>query len=204
MTPNARQTFSASCAINSRASSMPAADAWPPWGRSKLRLTRRNLASLSDEPARLLGGYGARLGQQLLQFTALVHLQGDVAAADQLAVDVELRKGGPLRVGLQRLAHFRVFENIDVRELRLAGPQSTDCLRGKAALREVGCALHVKHDGGGRQLALDSFNCVHNQHSPRYSFKTVRARARSPNVRSSARCSGWLILCQQAISSIVR
>src|SRR5258707_13181857 len=148
MTPSARQTCSASCAINSRASSMPAADVWPPWGRSKLRLTRRNLASLSEEPARLLGGYGARLCQQLLQFTALVHLQGDVAAADQFAVDVELRKGRPLRVGLQRVAHFRIFENIDVCELRLAGPQSAGRLCGKAALREIRRALHVKHHRG--------------------------------------------------------
>ena len=40
--------------------------------------------------------------------------RGDVAAADQLAVDVELRIGRPVRIALERLAQLRILEDIDV------------------------------------------------------------------------------------------
>ena len=56
--------------------------------------------------------------QQLLQLAAVVHLQGDVAAADQFAVDVQLRVGRPVRVALERLAQLRLLEYVHVLELR--------------------------------------------------------------------------------------
>ncbi len=75
--------------------------------------------------------------QQLLQLAAAVHLQRDVAAADQLAVDVELRIGRPVRVALERIAQLRILEDVHVRELRAARAQrARHRLRGKAALRE--------------------------------------------------------------------
>mgnify|MGYP003693735643 CR=1 FL=1 len=60
------------------------------------------LADLAREPD---SGRGCRadgdalVGEQLLQFTGLEHLADDVAAADELALDVELRDGRPVRVG---------------------------------------------------------------------------------------------------------
>ena len=52
----------------------------------------------TGETESLGGRHRAGFGQQLLQFAALVHLERDVAAADQLAIDVELRKRRPVRV----------------------------------------------------------------------------------------------------------
>lgn len=34
--------------------------------------------------------------EQFLQFTALVHFANDIGTADKLAVDIELRNGGPV------------------------------------------------------------------------------------------------------------
>src|SRR6185437_13124685 len=110
-------------------------------------------------PRRLLDG--AYLGKQFLQLTALVHLQGDVAAADQLAVDVELRVGRPVGMPLERFAHLRLLEDIDVLELRSHGAQGCHRLRGKAALRKVRRAFHEQHHGAGTQLGLDSLDDVH-------------------------------------------
>ena len=130
-------------------------DAQPPapgrdgTARSRTDAGPRDARPRSPGPdSRRSGRYGAGFGQQLLQLAALVHLDGDVAAADQLAVDVELREGRPVRIGLQRFAHFRVFENIHVRKLRLAGAQGAHGLGRKSALREIGRALHVQHHRG--------------------------------------------------------
>src|SRR3984957_10417488 len=108
MTQSARRICSASCAISFKAYSTPAAGAWRPWARSRSSRTQRF--------PRSLGSDGAGLCQQLLQLAALVHLERDVATPHQLAVDIELRKGRPLRVGFERFAHFRVFENIEMRK----------------------------------------------------------------------------------------
>ena len=60
------------------------------------------LADLARAPS---SGRGRRVdgdalvGEQLLQFTGLEHLADDVAAADELALDVELRNGRPVRIG---------------------------------------------------------------------------------------------------------
>ena len=43
-----------------------------------------------------LRGGSVGLGEQLLQLTAGVQLHHDVAAADELAADVQLRDGGPV------------------------------------------------------------------------------------------------------------
>ena len=45
--------------------------------------------------------------EQLLQFAGLEHLAHDIAAADELALDVELRNGRPVGIGLDAVAHGR-------------------------------------------------------------------------------------------------
>ena len=88
---DARQICSASCAINfRRIRRQPPA----PGGMGPLEVEsdpkRRSLSPWA------LGRDGAGFGEQLLEFAALVHFQRDVAAADQLAVDIQLRESRPL------------------------------------------------------------------------------------------------------------
>src|SRR5579863_10007375 len=146
MTPNVPPICSAWCAISFRGCSTPAAGAWPQWDPCKSnprlprspqpptrpeRRPRPRAITRPGDPCRGEGSGRDRAGfrQQLLQFAALVHLDGDVAAADEFAVDVELRESRPIGIGLQGLAHFRILENIHVRKLRLAGAQGADGLR---------------------------------------------------------------------------
>src|SRR5262249_28364793 len=60
---------------------------------------------------------GGLLGEQLLQLPGLVHLAHDVAAADEFAVDVELRNGRPVGVVLDPLPDAGVGEHVDREEL---------------------------------------------------------------------------------------
>src|SRR5579862_1708402 len=60
----------------------------------------------------------ADLGEKLAQLTAVVHLERDVATADQLAVDVELGISGPVGETLERFTQLRLLEDVDVLELR--------------------------------------------------------------------------------------
>jgi len=60
---------------------------------------------------------GADLGEQLAQLTVAVHLERDVAAADELALDVQLRISRPVGIALERIAQLGLFENVDVLEL---------------------------------------------------------------------------------------
>jgi hypothetical protein len=87
-----------------------------------------------------------RLVEQSLQIAAAIHLQGDVAAADEFAVDVQLRIGGPVRIALQALAQLRVLEDVHMLELGAAGAQRRNGLRRESTLREIGRALHEEHD----------------------------------------------------------
>src|SRR5580698_4342676 len=69
------------------------------------RLQRTNRCWMRSDAVRraAASGGGARLGQDLLQFTALVHLERDVAATEQFAVHVQLRVGRPVGEALERL-----------------------------------------------------------------------------------------------------
>src|SRR5262245_54551905 len=55
--------------------------------------------------------------QQVAQLARAVHLAHDVAAADELALDVELRNGRPLTEVLDALAQRRVGQDVDALEL---------------------------------------------------------------------------------------
>src|SRR6185503_14658772 len=110
-----------------------------------------------------LGGLRAR--DQLLQLARLVHLAHDVAAADELAVHVELRDRGPVRVLLDALADLLVLQHVDGEDLFRAA--HLEELRGRgreAAHRLLGVALHVEDDGVGRHLlpdgVLDAHGCL--------------------------------------------
>jgi len=96
------------------------------------------------------------LGEQLLQLAGLVHLPHDVAAADEFAVDVELRDRRPVRVILDALAQLLVLQDVERRIARHAAAlQDLGGGRREAALRELGRALHVQDDAVLRHLVLD-------------------------------------------------
>src|SRR5207302_7658596 len=96
-------------------------------------------------PALWLGLYGnAAFLEEAFQLALLEHLFDDVAAADELAFDIELRNGRPVGEFLDALADFRVFQNIHRLELDAELRQHLHNGRGEAALRKYGRALHVK------------------------------------------------------------
>src|SRR5215470_6981497 len=90
-------------------------------GRSTTR-TDRGRPGVGTRPLRQLCRDGAGFSQELLQLAVAIHLQGDIAPADQLTIHIELRVGRPVRVALERLAQLRLLENVDVLELGADGP----------------------------------------------------------------------------------
>src|SRR5690242_3453649 len=71
------------------------------------------MARPSSAPLSALPGLDALLGQKTLQLAGLEHLAHDIAAADELALHVELRDGRPVRVRLDAGADLVGFEDID-------------------------------------------------------------------------------------------
>src|SRR5690606_32664683 len=103
------------------------------------------------------GAVRRRQPERGLQFAAVGHLLDDVAAADQLAVDVELRDRRPVAVGLDAFADLAVGEHVDVRVLVQADAgQRRHRARGEAALRRRRLALHEQHDPVGVEQGLDA------------------------------------------------
>ena len=90
---------------------------------------------------------GRRGAEHFVDLAAGVQLFDDVAAADELALDVELREGGPARVLFHALAQVGALQDVDVAKLahaRLA--QDADDGGREAALRKVLRALHEQND----------------------------------------------------------
>ena len=74
-------------------------------GAARPARTRPRRAPATRPPVRTAAaGSGRLLREQLLQLARLVHLAQDVAAADEFAVDVELRNRRPVGVFLDALA----------------------------------------------------------------------------------------------------
>src|SRR3954451_20499464 len=93
------------------------------------------------------GGRGGRLdAERLVQLAGLVHLGDDVAAADQLALDEELRDRRPVRQRRQLLPDPRVGQDVDGGERRAGRLQRLDRAHGEAARRHLGRALHEEDD----------------------------------------------------------
>src|SRR5579859_1442012 len=102
----------------------------------------------------------ALFGEQRLQLARLEHLHHDVAAADELALDVELRDGGPLRELLDALAQLRILQHVRRLERHAQVGEDLHHARREPALREHRGALHVEHYRRLTDLALDAFEHV--------------------------------------------
>src|SRR5450830_567092 len=152
-----------SCKVNTAASdttrwvSMPAGSCEP--RRARKVCSSRTPYTAPVAPVMAMTnrrGRSAIVLQQRLQFTRFVHLAHDVGAADEFAAHIQLRDGRPVRVFLDALTHFRIVQHIHGGDiLDAAGLQDLDRPAGKAALRELGGALHEQHHRGGRHGFLD-------------------------------------------------
>src|SRR5471030_1368101 len=102
------------------------------------------MAMISRAALCLCGLSGIQQGFQFARFKHFIH---DVGTADELAFDVELWNGRPVRVFLDALAHVLIVEHVDGGDVfDAASFQDLDGAAGKAALRELGGALHEQHD----------------------------------------------------------
>src|SRR5690554_1322668 len=107
---------------------------------------------------RLIGvGASCRFLDQLFQLAILVHLGDDIAAAHQLAFYPQLGEGGPVGVLGQFSPDIGVVQDVDEGEALTAGHQRLYGLRGKPALGQLRCPLHVNQDGVFANLALNVF-----------------------------------------------
>src|SRR3954469_11170539 len=88
----------------------------------------------------------ALVGKELLQFAGLEHLADDVATADELALDVELRNGRPVGIGLDAVAQFGGFQDVQALVTDPDVIEDLHHLPGKAALGKLRCAFHKQYD----------------------------------------------------------
>src|SRR5262245_64800682 len=88
----------------------------------------------------------ALVSKQLLQLAGLEHFADDVAAADELALDVELRDGRPVRIGLDAVAQLRRLQDVQALVADANVVEDLHHLARKAALRKLRRALHEQHD----------------------------------------------------------
>lgn len=86
------------------------------------------------------------LPEHFQQLARLVHLEENVAAADEFPIDVDLRDGGPAGEILDSLADFGVFQDVYVFEFGACALENLDRPVGKSALGERFGALHEEHD----------------------------------------------------------
>src|SRR5690606_29503748 len=97
----------------------------------------------------------ALLVEELLQLTLLEHLADDVAAADELALHVELRNRRPVAEGLDALTNAHVLKHVHVLVLDAEVVEDLRHLGGETALRKPRRALHEEHDVVGRNRLCD-------------------------------------------------
>src|ERR1019366_3390539 len=103
----------------------------------------------------------ALVGKQLLQLAGLEHLADDVAAADELALDVKLRNGRPVGIGLDAVAQIGGFEDI---QALIADPDVIENLHhlpGKTALRKLRRPLHKQYDVVRLHFVVDKLFDAH-------------------------------------------
>src|SRR5690625_1861932 len=87
------------------------------------------------------------LSDHLLQFAVFAHFHDDVTTADQLAVDPQLRKGGPVAVLREAGTDVGIAQHIEVGKALATGHQRLHGAGREAALRLIGRLFYVKIDG---------------------------------------------------------
>src|SRR5262249_11892780 len=90
------------------------------------------------------------------ELSRFVEARDDVAAADELPADVELREGRPVGVLLEARPQILIAEGVHVAVPDALLLQNPDHFGGEAALREVLRALHEEHDFGAFDGVFDA------------------------------------------------
>src|ERR1700674_1440856 len=93
-----------------------------------------------------MGALAERGFHQLLKLAVLVKLAHDIAPADELAVDVDLRDRRPVAVALDRLPQLLVGKHAEGLERRAERLEDLYGRSREAALRKVAVAFHEKDD----------------------------------------------------------
>ena len=129
-----------------------------PWDQAVVTAERcpkksRVAAAGSSVPRSLCG----HIRQQLLQFARLVHLAHDVRAADEFAVDVELRNRRPVGVVLDALADVGIGEDVDGKErFRRRRPSASAPPRWRTRIAETAACPSCRARRGGWLPARES------------------------------------------------
>jgi hypothetical protein len=87
-----------------------------------------------------------------------MHRDQNIAATDELLLDVQLRDRGPVRVLLDSRPELRILQHVESSELVGVDTLQTEDLDAgsrEAALRCLGCSLHEEHDGCGGYGLVD-------------------------------------------------
>src|SRR6185437_10807134 len=121
------------------------------------RKTASNAITQAASAAKLCPDGHALFFEHLLELAVLEHLADDVAASDELALDVKLRDRRPVRKLLDALAHRRVGEHVDTAELDAHMAEYLHHRRREPALRKDRRALHEQDDGSFGDLLADAF-----------------------------------------------
>src|SRR6187551_1164775 len=103
---------------------------------------------------------------ELLQLAALEHFHHDVGAANELAVDVQLRDRRPVAVRLDALPDVRILEHVDRLEGHGQMLKDRDRPAREAALREKLGALHEKDHLIAADDLVDPLSGVSHSSSP--------------------------------------
>src|SRR5437868_11729446 len=74
--------------------------------------------------------------EELLQLAGLEHLHHDVAAADELALHIELGNGRPVGIGLDAVPDLRILQHVHGLEGDAEMVEDRHRTAGEAALRE--------------------------------------------------------------------
>src|SRR5690606_10150271 len=96
-------------------------------------------------------------GKVLLEFARLEHLAHDVTAADEFALDVELRDGRPVRILLDALTQLIGSAYVDALVVDADVIEDLNNLAGETALREAWRSLHEEHDLVALDFIVDEF-----------------------------------------------
>src|SRR5262249_13857843 len=140
----------------------------------------------------LNGRLGARLAvvvaepvrERLLELATLLELLDDVGAADELALDEDLRDRRPARDGGQVLPDLRIAQDVDRGHGRAGAAERAQRAVGVAAHDELRCALHEEGDVRAVDDALDLLAVAHV-----VPFVLIRSSWMVPS--ASGRASAW-------------
>src|SRR5215204_1241978 len=117
-----------------------------------------------DDPllARVAEALAERFSELALQLSGHGQLLDDVGAADELALDEDLRDSRPAGERRELLAEARIREDVDRGDRRACGAKRAQCALGVAARDEARRSLHEECDG----LAFDDLaDLVPNGHA---------------------------------------